>query len=210
MSVDLDCPVNGLVIFDVWGELYGQQTRTRFAYQNKSGVALSLLTSLVPAFVGDHLDLILQQLDDDYSVWNIRVEAYAPEPAATPLGFRDAPQSLSGAVTGGAMPPSVAMVLRRRVGTIGRANRGRVYLPGVPRDAVSGGRIAGTYLTGMIALSVALGLDLLGGEPEVALAKPVLVKRNGVGAVVSWQDVGYWDCDPILRSQRRREIGVGI
>lgn len=210
MPLDLKVPVGGLYIAEVWGRLYGQETRTRFAYQNIYTEELSILTVATPAFVADHLTSLLTVCSEEWDIWNIRGEAYSPEPNPAALGFRDSPIDMDGDVAGLACPPSVAMVFRRRVGTIGRANRGRVFIPGVPSSGVTAGQVAGTLLTDCLTVCTALGLPVVPEGEVYEILQPVLVKRQENGVVQSWQDIAYWDFDPILRSQRRREINVGM
>lgn len=212
MAFDLLLPAGGMADIEVWGTLFGQQTRTRFSYENISGDVLSILTEVNPNFADQHLTSWLSICTTDFTVTRLRTDAYDPGIGVpTSLGFRDSVISQSGTVAPPTHPSNVALVLRRRVGTIGRANRGRVYTPGVSQTGSPQGRIGGTYLTAVNAACVALSLNITapGGSP--GLLKPVLVKRDAVtGVVESWQDIAYWDANDIVRSQRRRELDVGI
>lgn len=210
MALDLTIPTNGGFVAEVWGTLYGQETRTRFMYRNKSGGDLSILTEAVPGFMANHFTTYRGLISTDWNAWNIRGYAYAPLPTPTLLGFRDTPVSVGGGDAGTSYPPTVAAVIRRRVGTPGRANRGRIYVPGIPNTSASAGKLQGAVLTAWSAACVDLGLDCFDEAETTAILEPVLMKRNAVGTVTTWQVLSYWDFDPILRSQRRREIGVGI
>jgi len=210
MALDLTIPVNGGFVAEVWGTLYGQETRTRFMYKNKSGGDLSILTEAVPGFLANHFTSFRGLISTDWNAWNVRGYAYGALPTPTPLGFRDTPVSVGGLDAGTSHPPTVAGVLRRRVGTPGRANRGRIYVPAIPNTSTSAGRIQGGILATWSDVCVDLGLDCFDEAETTAILEPVLMKRNALGAVTTWQVLSYWDFDPILRSQRRREIGVGI
>lgn len=56
------------------------------------------------------------------------------------VGEADLVVNETGAVSGATMPPNVAALVQKRTGLAGRANRGRMYLPGVlPEDTVDNG-----------------------------------------------------------------------
>ncbi len=67
------------------------------------------------------------------------------------VAYRPAPAGGTGAVLGEAMPANTAYLIQKLTGFAGRANRGRMYLPGVPESAVNGGtgNIAAATLTAL-------------------------------------------------------------
>lgn len=211
MPFDLTVPVGGLAVLSVWGRLFEQETRTEFAYLNTSPGILSLATEIVPAFEDQHLAAICNLITSDWNVYNIRGDAYEDVGGVMQaLGFRDHASTASGTVAPPTCPPQCAGVLRRRVGTIGRANRGRIFYPGVPYNSQTGGKMTNAYYANMMVQCAFLANPLKGGDGVTELCKPMLLSRAANGAIDGWQFVQYWDANPVVRSQRRREFGVGM
>lgn len=87
-------------------------------------------------------------------------------------------QSTGGAVAGsgagGALPPGDALCVTLRCATVGRSNRGRVYLPGLDQAAMAAGGVAagGTvtaaaaFITALQTAMTAQGITLGVGNPE--------------------------------------------
>jgi hypothetical protein len=127
-------------------------------------------------------------------------------------------QPLPGLITGDCLPGQNSIVVQLNTNTKGRAGHGRFYLPGVSESSSANGQVAGTQLTATQAL--ANGLENFYGPggtfanyrlciyspeqldpPRVRPFKP----RPGVVSRL----VEDTRVDPIIRTTRRRAIGVG-
>jgi hypothetical protein len=109
----------------------------------------------------------------------------------------------NGQIAGGSLPPSVTFVIARRTSTRGPTGRGRVFIPGVPTAWHDDGSLTGAAITAVGAVLDDFALPLAFGGFN---AIPALYRRVPSGFIV----VEQWTLDHILRSQRRREIGIGI
>lgn len=108
--------------------------------------------------------------------------------------------TITGSVTGPHGPPSNAALISLSTGLIGRANRGRVYLPGVlpEADLGSDGVIAGARVTAINNAFGELMTDL------VALgAEPVILHSASSDPT----PVNAWQTQAISATQRRRLRG---
>lgn len=211
MPFDLLVPSGGLAVLSVWGRLFEQETRTEFAYQNMTNDVLSLATEIVPAFEDQHLGALCNLMTSDWQGYNIRADAYEDVIGVMQaLGFRDHATTKSGNLAPPTCPPQCAGVLRRRVGTIGRANRGRIFYPAVPYNSQTGGKLTNAYYASMMVQCAFLSNNLKAGDGVTNLCRPMLLSRSAIGAIDGWQAISYWDANPVVRSQRRREHGVGM
>jgi len=115
-----------------------------------------------------------------------------------------------------AAPPSTAVVTRKRTAVLGRKGRGRNYWPGVPMGSTSIGQLtSGAFAAWTTAWTAFLQtLTLSSGGGSVAF-NPVIVgidTKDEAGHALTYRvtDITSADVDPVLRQQRRREIGVGV
>jgi len=107
------------------------------------------------------------------------------------------------------MPPSVAMVIRLRSYLGGRRGRGRKFIAGLEQTAHTAGQLNATLL-GTTFSAFAEKLDDVIPFGDTGQLLPVIYSRNKTGETgVRATQVITAVCDKILRSQRRREIGVG-
>lgn len=111
----------------------------------------------------------------------------------------------TGSVTTESLPTTVAAVLRRRSFDASKHGRGRIFIAGLPITAVVGSQLTPTVYDEVNSVGVPLIQPITtGGAVEFI---PVLYDRNAPGAVIPIQSAV---ADPILRVQRRREVGVGF
>jgi hypothetical protein len=116
------------------------------------------------------------------------------------------PVDTPGQISGGALPSGVCAVIRRTTDRAGRRYQGRIYLPGVPitheddsEIAVAKRTLYATFATTMITPleGMAAGEDY---TPVCSLDGAMILAADTI------RDAGL---DPVLRYQRRRELGVG-
>lgn len=119
--------------------------------------------------------------------------------------FNDVAANPDGQIQQVALPTTVSGVVRRRTVLAGPANRGRIFIAGIPVTGVLESKLTSAQLALMNAVGNGM-LDKLAGEVGESFA-PVIYSRE---FPESSGDVVTHAVDPILRVQRRREIGVGV
>lgn len=97
--------------------------------------------------------------------------------------------------------PNVAFLLRKRTGAGGRANRGRMYMPGVSEQDVDGvGKVVPSKLT-----EWANALQAWGIERNTLHFRPyVLHSPNKLGITPPPTLITIIGCDDVVATQRRR------
>lgn len=127
-------------------------------------------------------------------------------------------QPLPGLITGECLPGQNSVVVQLNTNTKGRAGHGRFYLPGISESTSSNGVVTGTQLTAIGAL--ANGLENYYGpggtfanyrlciysaeQLDPPRVRPFKPRPGTVSKLVLDTRV-----DPIIRTTRRRAIGVG-
>jgi hypothetical protein len=120
----------------------------------------------------------------------------------------DAPTNPTGVVDAAAAAPTVTGVVQKRSEFAGRDKRGRLFIPGVPLTFISGGRLNDTgqtaYGSAIAGFVAPVHVTDTGGTVDL---QPVIYNPLAPGNMTDWTEVTF---DPILRVQRRREVGRGI
>ncbi len=192
----------GQQIVSVWH--YRQGSANTSANSDVKSLALGFEASVVPS--------IQAAVTADFTYGTIESRSF-PLPPVPVVGY-DEVLTDSGGVAGVSLPPSVAIVLRRRTAFLGRKYRGRMFLAGVDVATITDGVVSDV---GQIAL-----LDTLGGKLHTAFAFTAIGSPTFVPEICTIlydeptdtysyraTDVTGYDLDKIVRSQRRREIGRG-
>lgn len=110
----------------------------------------------------------------------------------------------AGASANPAVPTGVAVVCRRRGEEANRHNQGRIFIPGIQRQDIDNSRVTDAWLTANEAnLNTAMLATLTDGVYQLF---PIIYGANSAGP---WPFVLSTSVDPIIRYQRRRELGVG-
>ena len=111
------------------------------------------------------------------------------------------------------IPPSGCVVVRKRTAKLGLAYRGRMYVAGVSQEQVSAGQLLETPYTdlwlpfaGVLKNAI---VDVASGSPTFSPVLSKLVPIEGGGFELLTTPIISCDVDPVIRSQRRREVGVG-
>lgn len=209
MPLEINVPADGSFMVELWGRVYGQETRTRFAFERGAAAELDELDALVGAVLaeGEAIENVFADLSQDLDVFNVR--GYAYNSIGTFIGWKDYTATGIEPVGGAGCIPQVAWVVKKRTGAPGRSNRGRWYFPAVPLDIVNQGTIGEGVRAGMSLLATALGEPLEGAAP-LGNILPAIMTFNSLGNVASSKLIGETTATWTLRSQRRREIGVGM
>jgi len=139
-----------------------------------------------------------------------------------PTGKRSVHVSITqpspGTIIGDCLPGQNSVVVQLNTNNKGRAGHGRFYFPGISENNHSNGQVTGTQLTAIAALANGLenfygpgglfaGFRLAIYSPEQLDPPRVRPFKPRPGTVV--QLVEDTRVDPIIRTTRRRAIGVG-
>jgi hypothetical protein len=123
-----------------------------------------------------------------------------------------------GLLAGDSLPNQNAVVVGLRTGTKGRRRRGRFYLPGIVETSSTDGMLTGAQLTAVqgLAQGVINFYGPTGSEtdyravvysPPTPPFKPKVAPPVHTDTIVT--QITAHDIDEVIRTQRRRSIGVG-
>lgn len=127
-------------------------------------------------------------------------------------------QPSPGAITGDSLPTQCAVVVSLLSNVKGRRTRGRFYLPGISETDTTQGNLVGPQLTAIQALANGLEANfgvsnvsalykLVVWSPVDTVAPPPKPFKPRPTQMIT--DITSYRVDPIIRTQRRRAIGVG-
>jgi hypothetical protein len=121
--------------------------------------------------------------------------------------------SLSLATPGTAAAPTVTlnacMTITKQTAFAGRKYRGRWFVSGLPTAATAGGQLTAAALTNFQGLANALAEDLTDTDGTVWNTVLLHGRIPGTGSP-TYTPIVNARANPILRNQRRRQIGIGI
>jgi hypothetical protein len=190
------------------GQVHGHLTVNTFHYRHATGNMATFEAGLALAngFILQVASTILAVQSSQYKRLSVEMQPIYPAPigAATEVA----------AVTDGLqtgyppVPDTVALVVRRRGAFAGRANRGRIYVPAVATlyyDEASGRWEPVASAADFQNIADALHADVT--ATSGADIFEAILTRRGSGTFVPLTD---GSADFVPRSQRRRELGVGI
>jgi len=210
-------PVNAAYRCALNAGLDGSQMVNVFGYQQTSGNSTgdTDMTQLGKAFESVVLSSMVTCWADQVSYGFLEIRRVAP--VGGPIsGIDYAFTPGTGTVEEPAVPPSVSVVIRRKTEFLGRKYRGRIYLFGCPQTyQTNGALIAGAGGVDIFqALATILQGTIVSGDAGAPTFRPVLLARDAsitVGDNPGWRVTPIVSTllDTILRSQRRREVGVG-
>lgn len=198
----------------VRGVVHGQQTINTFYYEQSAGAgvegeaqATNLANGILAAtWWGAYIDLH----SNEWSATKFDIAKVARTPPAVQLSptYEVDIVDNDGDYVGESLPTSIALVVKRKTDFGGRRGRGRIFLTGVPLDWEDDSRIDTTDVNFDAAMTALLAN----------------LNATVTNATIEWQPRHYmpshptvlagpirvWAYDPILRNQRRRQVGVGI
>jgi hypothetical protein len=120
-------------------------------------------------------------------------------------GYDRAPLLPGGMAGGSGHPLSVAAVVRLRTSLFNRRGRGRLFIGKVPTPYTMNSALAVPINAALLAFSGQLNTVIDDTGAGHTAYSPVVVSRMDQAAYA----IATTDWNPYLRSQRRREIGVG-
>jgi len=184
---------------------YNAQTfRNVFHFRKDTGSSIadgaSFLQSLISYLDVTWWDNLRGNLSTELTLRNITAQVVAP------FRYRlekAAPTNPTGSLSVEATPPSSTVNVQRWAQRSGRKFQGRIYIPGLPRDSQLKGVLKDDPRDALatFAALIVLPITIAGSQLNQYL--------NYTGVDVGLQQVIGTAVDPILRSQRRREIGKG-
>lgn len=128
------------------------------------------------------------------------VQRFWPLPPTVPVANATAPGAGQAAVP--SLPTEVAAVITKKTSFAGRKYRGRVYVGGIPNTGVANSQLVAAQMTNMNTLAAALGPALIqGGYTFLPIIWHKATKTNDT--------ISACQARPIVRSQRRRQVGKG-
>lgn len=146
------------------------------------------------------------------AAWGMIEARSFPVPPTPMVGF-DLAVVQAGLEASPSMPNAVTVVLRKKTGFLGRAYRGRVYMPAVPQSFITDGLVNGAgqtaYNNAMAVLVAGIQSADAGAPKFVPMIMAYTRDVDGNITGVRKNPVTTMVLDKIFRSQRRREIGVG-
>jgi len=189
-----------VLAIQIVGSLYAQTTITTFHWRINSLVGPATLTdvlnAMVTPLVGEFRDLCSNQ----WTATLLRGRRVTPNPTRS---YEVAVVGGAGTVVSESLPPSVSGVISRFTNSALRTGRGRIFVPAVPEIWHENGQLTAAGVAAYQGFSPILDLPM--AVPFVGEFDPVLFRRPNTAVNVEGTAVRS-----ILRSQRRREIGVGI
>lgn len=199
------------------GTLRGQQVE--FGVHLQTPAAGTEADDIAASWAATVMPLVLAATSVEINWFDIVVSdvrtAAAGGLASVTLGLT---QPNPGLVTGDCLPGQNAVVVGLRSGLKARRGNGRFFVPGVSETNHANGVLTGTQLTAVQALADGImsaygpggtegNMRLVIYSPEDLTPPPVKVFKPRPGVVVT--PVTGQHVDPIIRTQRRRSIGVG-
>lgn len=125
-------------------------------FENPAGYDADFLTdfaeSLFVAWGGN----VVNELSSELSLVEVYCKGLTSIVDVQALYIPGAP--IAGGVVSASLPNSVACCIAFKSGLTGRSSRGRIYIPGIPENAVTGDTFVGTFASGM-ASSVAVAVN---------------------------------------------------
>ena len=189
-----------VVAVQVVGLLFGQQTITTFHWRINSLTGPTTLTDLLTAIATPLVPGMQPLCSNNWVAQVLRGRRVTPNPTRS---YEVPIIGGTGTVVSESLPPSVAGVISRFTNSASRRGRGRIFVPAVPELFHDAGLLNNAGMNAYQAFAPMLDLPL--ALPLVGEIDPVLFTRPNTAVNVEGSTVRK-----VLRSQRRREIGVGI
>lgn len=207
--------VNDVFKVALVGGLFEQEIVNVFHYQqttaNTSGI--SETESLARAFFNSMITPLRACLSYEMQWGTIEARSVVVPPIP-PVGY-DYAITQQGEGEDVSMPPTVAAIIKKKTAFLGRKYRGRNYFAGIPRDSVENGQIISGVLSVWETLRDAMAATITwtaGGSPGFRPVIAAYTYSSGDDPVIDGirvTPITSGEVDTVLRSQRRRELGVG-
>lgn len=209
-----------MAVGDVWKLVihftqFSQQIRPGLHFQ--SNVALATGQDLIDAWKSVAQTAMLAPMAADVSLTGYEAQDKVPGTAATIVENLVTP--LPGAQVGAGLPPANGLVFSLKSALKSRRSRGRVYWPGLTEEATASGALIPGFVGGWDSFRAAIAANFVGASPvsgwrlvvyspeDLTPPKAPPVFKPRPGTVIT--AVSTLTLDTVVRSQRRRQIGLG-
>lgn len=186
------------------GTLHEQRVVNTYYYfvgAGDAGAPTTGYAALASQFNADVLALLQPLVCAEWMDWILRVRRITPSPAVF-VDFAAAPNS--GGVVTDSLPSTDAVVVSRRTNEIGPANRGRVYIPGIPEASVQTSELTPAAHADFVVFAAgAFETNLISGLWEFL---PIHLRRT---PTFDPQFVQHTSVDTVVATQRRRRLRRG-
>lgn len=192
--------VGDIIVAVMKGKLFNQSVQSTFHYRSTAVDGTYTLKNFLTGLNATLLDNYVKCVSRDWTGDVLYGRILAPVKSRgeeTSLG------AASGDIAEDSLPPSVAAVIGRYTLVPGPGGRGRIFLPAIPQSWNDAGLLSVAGVTAMTDLQqfMAESITPLAGNTF----EPVLWKRPNLALPLTDTKI-----QRVLRSQRRREVGVGI
>lgn len=171
---------------------------------------------LAASWVANVMPLVIEATTLDTN-WEV-VTVSDTDPTGSESFNLNLTQPNPGTTTGDSLPPQDTACVTLRTGTKGGRRRGRFYLPGLSETYQNDGRLFGAQFTAIQGLAQGIinlygpsgtesDYELVVYSPEVLTFPPPKPKKPRPGRLIT--PIQSASPDPVIRTQRRRSIGVG-
>lgn len=193
----------------------GQEMRPGLHFQ--SNVTLNDAASLINSWRSTCESSMRAVMSNEVEVTGYNVEDKVPGSAATFESPVDPP--LPGTSVTTAIPAQNAAVTSLKTALKSQRARGRIYWPGLTEDGTAGGVLTAPYIAAWNTFIAAIEANYLGSSPvsgwrlvvyspeQLTAPPPPPAFKPRPGTIVT--PVTNVVLDPVVRSQRRRQLGRG-
>lgn len=185
----------------VVGLHHGQQVVNVLHYQVLVGAAADYSAELANLWSNQNLNNYRACCSAEYRCTGLLSQKVKPIPALTAVSLTIGEGTGTGSAN--SLPSSNSVVITKRSAIAGRTGRGRIYMPGVPTTFEDNSQVTGAGLNVYNNFAqTALTMENDGSTLQVQmtlLSRKTLTTRLVVSV----------DARPILRNQRRRQVGRG-
>lgn len=185
----------------ILGRQDGQITATVFHYRQASGNAGDQSGALAASVDGSLAAGLKTTLSPEWSYDLSSVARVSPLPRTAPT--LNSTNAGPGTIGTFAAPSSVAAVLKKKTALAGRKYRGRFFLPGVPLSVIADSQLTAGGVTSFAAMATLLQGNIVNAAGTF---NPVIFHR----ASLTFDNITSVTVDPVLRNQRRRQVGRGV
>jgi len=187
------------------GSLHGQTINTVLFYiQSFDNGVTSTPEIGLAAQVGILASGLLAEQSVEYTYLQTVVQRFVPVPPRVPIV--DASLTGTGSITGDSLPCYCCATITKQTNFAGPRYRGRIYLAGIPVSSELDSQLKSARRLALQTLAAPFASILtdLNGDQFT----PILEHRNPVPDF--YTVLRSMRVNPVLRSQRRREIGKGV
>lgn len=193
--------VNDIYQVNMVGKVHGQTTINTFHYIETATGAGSAEGTLATALNSGLVAAVKGAASNEWAFEKLVIQQIRPLPPL--LAFEDPTAAGAGMQFAESLPSSVAVVVTKRTGLAGRANRGRCYFAGVAATHEVDSKLSTVGLGLWTLVATEMSDNIVSG----AFTFDPIVYHRAAGSGTAILSAIARD---ILRNQRRRQVGKGV